>query len=148
MNEQSFAGAKSFARHMLGDYDRLRIRPEVDALSVFSGYAIEIILFREACWQIELIAMLPGANVPKHRHKLCESCDVIVGGSGDVSIGRRKFAPILRGSIANSLLSVPRNVWHGGSPGEQGAAYLSFQKWIGPARLISDDWELWQPDTK
>lgn len=126
---------------MLRD-DRLLIRPELDSIYVFNNYAIEVVLFREACWQVELITMLPGAVVPLHRHNRVDSCDLMLGGTTTgVVIGRKAVSSIRRGSLAANLVRVGKGAWHGGKPDGKGAVYLSFQKWDGPAGVISEDWE-------
>lgn len=143
MNANSFPGPRGFARYML-DGDRLLIRPQLDSISIFGGYAIEVILFREACWQVELITMLPGVVVPKHRHNRVDSCDLMIGGTpGCVEIGERAISPLRRGSLAANLVRVGKGVWHHGKSGKSGAVYLSFQKWDGEPGLISEDWEAW-----
>lgn len=57
MDATSFPGPRAFARHMLRD-GRLQLRPIVDQIMTFRGSAIEAVLFREGCWQIE---SMPGA---------------------------------------------------------------------------------------
>lgn len=148
MDANTFAGPRAFARFMLRD-DRLLIRPQLDSIAVFGGYAIEVVLFRQACWQVELITMLPGANVPMHRHMRVDSCDLMIGGTtAGVVIGGRAVKPFQRGPLASNLVRVGKGVWHGGQPEGNGAVYLSFQRWDGEPGLISEDWEAWQPETK
>lgn len=142
MNEHSFAGPRAFARYMLRD-DRLLIRPQLDSIHVFNNYAIELVLFRESCWQVELITMLPDAVVPVHRHNRVDSCDLMLAGDIDgVVVGGVSVSHIRRGSLPANLVRVGKGIWHGGRPAKQGAVYLSFQKWDGPPGVISDDWDL------
>jgi len=146
MDETTFAGPRAFARFMLKD-DRLLIRPRLDSITLVSGYVVEVILFREACWQVELITMLPGVAVPKHRHNRVDSCDLMLGGTtASVEIGGRMVKPFQRGQLAANLVRVGKGVWHHGQPEENGAVYLSFQKWDGEPGLIGEDWETWQPE--
>lgn len=148
MDSHTFPGSRAFARFMLRD-DRLLIRPLLDSITVFSDYAIEVILFREACWQVELITMLPGAIVPMHRHNRVDSCDLMLGGTtSGVVIGGRRVKPFQRGSIPANLVRVGKGAWHRGQPESSGAVYLSFQHWDGEPGLISEDWETWQPERK
>jgi hypothetical protein len=148
MSADSFPGPRAFARHMLQE-DRLFIRPELDSIAVFSGYAIELVLFREACWQVELITMFPGAVVPMHRHNRCNSVDLMLGGtSSTVVVDGRRVSPIRRGPLLANLVRVAKGAWHAGQPQERGAVYLSFQQWDGEPALISEDWEPWSPESR
>jgi hypothetical protein len=141
MDENTFAGSRAFARYMLRD-NRLLIRPRLDSIHVFNNYAIEVVLFRESCWQVELITMLPGAVVPIHRHNRVDSCDLMLAGDIDgVVVGGVSVNHFRRGPLPANLVRVGKGIWHGGSPADHGAVYLSFQKWDGPPGVISDDWE-------
>jgi hypothetical protein len=148
MDSTTFAGSRAFARYMLRD-DRLLIRPRLNLITVFGEYAIEVVLFRESCWQVELITMLPGAVVPMHRHNRVDSCDLMLGGTtSDVVIGGKSVKPFQRGPITANLVRVGKGVWHHGQPEENGAVYLSFQRWDGEPGLISEDWEVWRQEQK
>lgn len=142
-----FAGARSFARHMLRD-DRLPLRPMFDSCSSLPGIALESIVFREGCWQVELVAMLPDAVIPKHRHNRVDSVELVLAGSGCGDIGGHAIGAVQRGRLAAHLIHVPKGEWHEGTAGPNGVMYLSFQRWDGAAALISEDWEAWSPEPK
>jgi quercetin dioxygenase-like cupin family protein len=144
---QQFAGPRAFARHMLAG-DRLQLRPLFDSAHAFAGIATESVVFREGCWQVELVAMLPGAVVPRHRHNRVDSVDLVLGGTGRGDVAGRPLGAPQRGRLAANLVRVPKGRWHGGQAGEQGVLYLSFQQWDGPPGLISEDWEAWPPEQK
>lgn len=139
MNRDSFPGVRAFARNMLHD-DRVPLAPRFDLIRA-SVYAIETVLFRESCWQIELIAMFPNMPVPMHRHNRCDSCELVLAGSGLVE-GHKSVNQYRRGSLAANLVRIGKGKWHGGAPGEHGAMYLSFQQWDGEPAFITEDFEL------
>lgn len=148
MDANTFAGPRAFARFMLRD-DRLLIRPVINSISVFGSYCIEAVLFRDACWQVELVTMLPGAVVPKHRHNRVDSCDLLISGwSPAVVIGGKSVKAVRHEALLPNLVRIGKGVWHEGQPERNGAVYLSFQKWDGEPGLISEDWDEWQPDSK
>lgn len=125
-----------FARAMLAD-GRLTLSP--GSMQSY-GRAIEAILFRDGCWQVELVASPPDIRVPRHRHNRVASVDVLLCGSIDGVVGSRRTKPN-SGPLERNLLPVPKGVWHWGEAGPSGALYLSFQKWDGTPTFISDDWE-------
>lgn len=136
----SFAGPRAFARHMLQG-DRLTLAPLPGSMRAFGGIAMECVLFRQSCWQVELITMLPGIQVPQHRHLRVRSADLALGGDGAGVIGGRPMGQGQRGGLCSNLLRIEKNVWHSGFAGPQGVMFLSFQQWDGPPALISDDWD-------
>lgn len=141
---ETFAGPRAFARHMLKD-DRLLLRPHVGDVAIApapGGWAIECVLFREACWQVELVVLTPGVVAPRHRHNRVDSCDLLLAGRPSaITVGDVIRAPAAqRGSLAANLIRIGKGVWHSGEP-SNGAVYLSFQKWDGEPGVIGDDWE-------
>lgn len=149
MDTKSFAGPRAFARHMLRD-GRLQIRPIVDQIMTFRGSAIETVLFREGCWQIELVSIVPGATAEKHRHLRCSSADLILNGLVNGYVGGRTIpSQPKRGSMIANLVTIGRGEWHGGTSGLGGGitgiggglVYLSFQQWEGTPTFVSEDWE-------
>jgi hypothetical protein len=141
LKPDSFAGPRAFARWAL-EGDRLRIAPQLDRIHSDRGLAIECILFRESCWQIELVTLMPNAVGVMHRHNRCSSADLALGGTGIANIGGRDVLQRQRGSILAQLFRIDRSVWHGGSAGPQGSILVSFQQWHdGDPDFISTDWE-------
>lgn len=137
----NFTGVRAFARHMLQD-NRLLLRPLPDSCFVFGSVAMEGVLFREGCWQVELASMPPDVRVPKHRHNRVDSADLLLFGGGVARVAGGENSARPRGALAANLVLVPRGVWHEGESGPAGVMYLSFQRWHdGPVGLLSDDWE-------
>lgn len=141
MFASSFAGPRAFARHMLRE-DRLLLRPMYDQLMTYGGATLETILFRDGCWQVELIAAMPNADAPMHRHLRCASADLLLNGTVSGTVGGRGFSPP-RGPLQAQLKTIGIGEWHGGSAGPGGFIYLSFQQWQGKPDFISQDWEAW-----
>lgn len=141
MNETSFAGPRAFARHMLKD-GRLPLRPLYDQLMTYGGTTLESVLFRESCWQVELIAAMPNASAPMHRHLRCASADLLLNGTVCGTVSGRGFSPP-RGPLEAQLKTIGIGEWHEGSAGPEGFIYLSFQQWVGEPTFISQDWEAW-----
>lgn len=141
LHPQSFAGPRAFARHMLRD-GRLDLRPLYDQIMTYNGTTLETILFRESCWQVELIAAMPNAGAPMHRHLRCASADLLLNGSVAGTVSGRGFAPP-RGPLPAQLKTIGVGEWHGGAAGPEGFVYLSFQQWQGEPTFISQDWEEW-----
>lgn len=143
----SFAGPRAFARHMLRD-DRLLLRPVYERLMTFRGSILESILFREGCWQVELIAAMPNAGTEVHRHLRCSSADLLLNAAlpdarqarGDV-LGESDVSQPKRGPLAAQLRTIGKGQWHGGQAGPEGLIYLSFQQWDGEPDFISQDWD-------
>lgn len=124
---------------------RVDLRPMYDQLMTYQDTTLESILFRESCWQIELIAAMPNAAAPMHRHLRCASADLLLNGTVCGTVEGRTFSPP-RGPLAAQLKTIGKGEWHGGAAGEQGFIYLSFQQWDGEPTFISQDWEAWTPD--
>lgn len=146
MNRDTFAGPRAFARHML-EGGRLQLRPLVDAVMAFRGRGIESILFRESCWQVELVVAMPSAEAEMHRHLRCASADLLLNGAlmpCSTVEGRDIGAP-RRGELVHQLRTIGKGEWHGGAAGPAGLVYLSFQQWDGQPTFISEDWEAWTP---
>lgn len=141
LTPDSFVGPRAFARHMLRD-GRLELRPLYDQIMVFEGTWIETILFRESCWQVELIAAMPNAPARRHRHLRCSSADLLLNGSVLGTVEERGFAAP-RGPLQAQLKTIGVGEWHGGAAGPDGFVYLSFQQWDGEPTFISQDWDEW-----
>lgn len=148
LTPQSFSGSRAFARHML-EGDRLKLTNGLGHVTCIQDFAVSTILFRESCWQVEMIVLLPLAKVLRHRHNHCDSCDLLLGGaSQDIWVGNKNANTSRRGSLAANLIRVGKGVWHEGSPASTGSVYLSFQHWDHTPQLIVEDWESWQQDSK
>ena len=141
LTTESFAGPRAFARYMLRE-DRVSLRPLYDRIMTYGGGTLESILFREGPWQVELIAAMPNASAPMHRHLRCASADLLLNGSVRGTVEGRGFSPP-RGPLQAQLKTIGKGEWHGGSAGPQGFIYLSFQQWDGEPDFISEDWEAW-----
>lgn len=140
MHAASFAGPRAFARYML--HGGLKLRPMYDQIMDYRGLGLETVLFREACWQVELLAAMPDSAIPMHRHLRCASADLLLNGTVSGTISGRGFsAP--RGPLEAQLKTISIGEWHGGASGPHGFVYLSFQKWNGEPTFISQDWEAW-----
>lgn len=141
----TFPNVRAFARHMLRD-GRLSIRFEPAALH-FDGHAFQLVLWREDCWQLELVTLMPNLVVPQHRHDNCSTYDVYLGGNAKLESTEAVERQVAR--LADRLargaplfgVSVPAGTPHGGTVGPQGDCFLSFQRWSGPARFIHEDWQ-------
>ncbi len=140
MNSATFAGPRAFARHMLREGKWLR--PIYDQIMTWNRSTMETVLFREGRWQVELIAAMPDASAPMHRHLRCASADLLLNGSVLGTVEGRGFSPP-RGQLAAQLKTIGKGEWHGGSAGSSGFVYLSFQQWDGEPTFISQDWEAW-----
>ncbi len=138
----TFAGPRAFARHMLSR--GIAAQPLLGGLNAFGGIAMEGVLYRSGEWQVELVALMPGAVVPKHRHMRVDSVDLALGGDGVVVVGNREMRQQRRGRAEANLLRIGKGAWHEGAAGENGALYLSFQQWDGNPGLISEDWHAWK----
>lgn len=144
LTPHSFPGPRAFARYMLRD-GRLALRPLYDQIMTYdgaAGAALESVLFRESCWQVELIAAMPNSTASMHRHLQCSSADLLLNGTVSGTVEGRSFAPP-RGPIEAQLKTVGKGEWHGGSSGPAGFIYLSFQQWDDEPMFISQDWEAW-----
>lgn len=137
---ESFSGPRGFARRFLRQ-GNLPFRPLPNGFH-FDGHAFQMVLFRESCWQIELIVLQPNVVVPQHRHDHCATVDVYLGGAASmesISAIERQYQRILRG--VPTMVSVPAGTAHGGAVGPRGLAFLSFQQWSNEAKLIHEDWQ-------
>lgn len=142
LHPESFAGPRAFARWALKD-GRLLLRPLPDQLTAWNGLGQETVLFRESCWQIELLMALPNAPAPVHRHLRCDSADLLLHGEVAGAVEGRGFTPP-RGPLHLQLKTISRGEWHGGQAGPKGFVWLSFQRWHdGEPTFISEDWEAW-----
>ena len=137
----SFAGPRGFARWALSE-GRVLLQPLYDQIATYSDKTLETILFRDGCWQIELIAALPNASAPVHRHLRCASADLLLNGTVSGHCEGRTFSPP-RGRLEAQLKTIGKGEWHGGAAGPGGFVYLSFQQWDGEPTFISKDWEPW-----
>lgn len=140
LRPDSFAGPRAFARYMLEG--GLKLRPVLDGLMTTGGI-FESILFRESCWQIQLVTGLPGVNAGRHRHPHCASADLLLNGEVINTVGGRGTGVPRRGELAAQLRTIGAGEWHGGSTGEKGLAFLSFQKWEGEPAYLGTDIEWW-----
>ena len=140
LTENSFPGSRAFARYMLRG-SRLTIQIDPSRTCVFRKTAIEVLLFREACWQVELISVFPNSIVVQHRHLQVDSCELALGGGVVADVEGKVLKQFHRGSLAANLVRVPRGAWHGGSAGPNGVVWLSFQHWFDrEPGWISEDW--------
>lgn len=139
LTEQSFSGPRGFARASLAH--GIPWQPRTGLKWGFQGVG-ECILYRHGCWQIELMMLPPGNLIPRHRHRRVSSADLCLGGDDALCIiGGIERDNAMHGGVDANLLLLPKDVWHEGHSGEQGAVFLSFQQWTGPPGFIMDDWE-------
>ena len=138
LHADSFPGPRAFARHCLRQ--GFAWQPQT-GLMFKHGFG-ECIVFREACWQIEIVCMPPGLAVPSHRHLRVSSADLRLAAFDSLAVvGGHAYSNEQRGSLAANLLLIPRGVWHEGSSGTSGAMFLSFQQWEGEPGYLGEDWE-------
>lgn len=142
-DHDAFAGPRTFARRMM-EGGALPLRPLYDQVMTYQHDhpVMESILFREGRWQVELIVGTPHSSSPRHRHLRCASADLLLSGTVSGRVEGRTFAPP-RGDLLSQLKTIGKGEWHGGSSGELGLIYLSFQMWDGQPTFISQDWEAW-----
>ena len=141
LDRNSFAGSRGFARWMLRN-STLPIQIDPARICVFNRSAIEVILFREACWQVELISVFPDTVVERHRHLHVDSCELALGGGLVADVDGVPLKSFSRGPIDANLVRVGVGAWHGGRSGPKGIVWLSFQHWIDrEPGWISEDWE-------
>lgn len=145
LTPDAFAGPRAFARYMLRD-ERLQIRPVQALQSMKTGMgATEVVLFREACWQVTLLVLEPNLLVPSHKHHRVDSVDLAIAGDGFANIGSTVRARAVSAAAGLALMSqlqrVPKGVAHGGSAGPVGGCFLSFQRWDGEPDSVMNDWE-------
>jgi hypothetical protein len=146
LHPDSFTGPRAFGRYMLRE-GRLPLRPLYDQIMAFRGRILESILFREGCWQVELVVGMPHAGTEMHRHLRCASADLLLNGTVSGTVGGRGVSHPKRGELAAQLRTIGKGEWHGGASGPDGLVYLSFQKWDGEPTFISQDWEPWSNTT-
>jgi hypothetical protein len=104
------------------------------------------ILFRDGCWQVELLMIHPGSTSPLHRHNFCESADVLLCGDLTGSIGGHFIGKPRGENLIANIQNLPLGAWHGGCT-DSGLVALSFQRWIGrEPTFIANDWEPFHGD--
>lgn len=136
----SFLGPRHFARSMLAEGLPVKL-DQTRQIRAYPGGAIEVILFRESCWQIEIIAGMPGGSAPRHKHMHVDSCELGIGGWVLAEIGQHEVTRKVRGELTANLIGVPAGQWHGGAAGPDGVMWISFQRWHDMAPTwITDDW--------
>lgn len=141
LTSTSFRGPRGFARWMLKE-ESIPLRVDLTQIYPFDG-GVCCVLFREACWQAELVMGMPNTIIERHRHNRVDCCDLMLGGEviaevNGIDVRRKQH----RGRSMANLSSVPVGVWHGGKAGTQGAVYVSFEHWLdGKPTWIVDDWE-------
>ena len=95
-------------------------------------------------YQVELIALFPGAVVPPHWHPHVETYETHYSGSGEAWLGAPSRAlpqPRLAGDPLLRRLRIAVGVPHGGRADGLTTA-LSLQRWEGKEpSFISEDWE-------
>lgn len=142
LTDDSFSDVKEFAKWMLRD-GRLTLGLRPDLIKFDSRNVAEVVLFREACWQAELIVIPPNTFVPAHSHSRVDSCELALSGEIDAVIGGHSFPRELqRGAMRNKLVRVPAGIKHGALVPDTGFAWISFQRWTGgEVGWISEDWQ-------
>ena len=147
LDEHIFPSARAFARYMLAG-NRLTLAPMRSALWHPGGHGalgaqrgMTSILYRDGCWQVELLMIAPGSQAPMHRHNHCESADVLLNGDLYGTTGGRPLGIPRGANLAANIQCIPRGAWHGGGT-NNGLVALSFQRWIGcEPKFIAQDWE-------
>ncbi len=141
LQPNSFAGPRHFALYMLRN-GAMPLALSHSRASSWNDKVLEVILFRESCWQVALISGFPNVSVPRHRHNRVSSVELALGGHVIADVGGKTLKRHYRGSLAANFTRVPRGVWHGGSAGPEGVVFLSFQHWVeGKPSWLAEDWE-------
>jgi quercetin dioxygenase-like cupin family protein len=100
----------------------------------------EVVLYREAPFQVELITLRKSSVVPPHSHPNIDTYELLLSGSeqATVQVGRRCHGR----AKAVKIVSIHRGVVHSAQQGPDcDTAFLSFQYWHGIApTFITDDW--------
>lgn len=142
----TFTGPRAFARHMLRN-DRLPLTIDPNRISCWNGKVLEVILFRECCWQVALVSGFPNVLVPRHRHNRVSSVELALGGKVIADVNSKALRMTYRGSLSANFTRVPSGVWHGGAAGPEGVVFLSFQHWkSGEPDWLANDWEEYRDD--
>lgn len=140
--KSSFDNVKSFAAWMLLD-GRLTLKLHPDLIRFDARGVAEVVIFRDACWQAELIIAPPNTFIPSHSHSRVDSCELALGGEIDAVIGGHSFPRELQHTeMRKKLVRVPAGVKHGALVPATGFAWISFQHWLdGSPGWISEDWQ-------
>lgn len=136
----NFKNAYVFAKHIL-EHGGIPLLPN-PALTKTSPGWMEVTLYREGCYQIVLVVLLPNAVVPGHRHDHVDSAELWLGGDGFAVVDRIGTLPLtVCEHMSKNLIWVRAGAHHEGRAGASGAVFLSFQKWSIAPGFISDDWQ-------
>lgn len=136
-----YKNAKVFAKSILSN-NQLPVRINPTLFKHCIGKYFESVIYRDGQYQIEIIFLFPGFNVPAHCHPHCDAAELWLGGDGESFI-QDKLMPscFTQDDIRKNLSRVPAGIEHHGAVGINGLMYLSFQKWLDIApSYISDDW--------
>lgn len=142
LNPKSFKGPRGFARWMLRN-ESIPLQIDLTRIYPLGDVGVTCVIFRESCWQAELVFGIRNAPIERHRHNRVDACDLMLGGYVAAEVNNIPVRRMMqRGKLMANLNSVPVGVWHGGSAGENGAAFISFEHWLeGEPTWIGDDWE-------
>lgn len=114
--------------------DKIEVRPPADAVLMVEG-TTTVVLYREGCFQVELVALAPNLPIPEHVHPDVESYEVALAGELEFFVDGLQ-AGFIRASRADGrsrdlgkYVPVRADAPHGGRTGARGAAFLSVQRW-------------------
>jgi hypothetical protein len=124
----------------------LQVRVPVDAVRMLEN-STEVVLYRDAPYQVELITLRRGSVIPAHSHPNIDTYEVILsaGDSATAVVGRRKHGGPRKQARQRTMkiVPIPFGVPHSAKPGpDRDIALLSIQYWnngIEPT-FITDDW--------
>lgn len=124
-------------RTFLVDYfagDRIRLSPPKDNVLRIAG-STSIVLYREPPFQVELVVVDPGFEIPSHVHDDVDAFEVAVAGDIDFFVDEVQCGYV-RGPRADGrsrdlgrFFPVRSDAWHRGKAGPKGATFLSVQRW-------------------
>lgn len=124
----------------------LQVKVPEDAVRMLEN-STEVVLYRDAPYQVELITLRKGSRIPSHSHPNIDTYEVILsaGDQATAVVGRRRHGGP-RSSPRDRIMKIvpiPNGVPHSAIPGaQQDIALLSIQYWhhgIAPT-FITDDW--------
>lgn len=123
----------------------LQVKVPVDAVRMLEN-STEVVLYRDAPYQVELITLRKGSRIPSHSHPNIDTYEVILSASDAATamVGKRKHGgprSVPRERIMK-IVPIRHGMPHSAVPGDKDIALLSIQYWhngIEPT-FITDDW--------
>jgi len=99
--------------------------PKHGSLTLYHNRISGVVLYRQNEYQVELFIPQENCEVKQHIHPDVDSFEVYLCGEMVFNLDGTDYAQ----STIGDTLPVPSTCYHGGATGEEGAAFLSIQKW-------------------